>query len=184
MAQEKIDLKKKVYNKFVYPTIINTRFNELGVTSINTQIQETTTVEQFFEYYNELFYEIPPLGEINSHQYLVQTSGDYINLEPNQEEIEALQREITQLRKDLLQAQVDLVEAQTGQKVDIDLDAIDEASFGDPDQFSQIVNNLDVPPTAENTTAQSIVSNTPTNPNTSISGTSSGTGGGSGGGGY
>ena len=60
------------------------------------------TVEEFFGLYNSLFYDIPALGETNSHEYLVKTSGEYINYEERNEEIEALQAEIAQLRSDLL----------------------------------------------------------------------------------
>ena len=48
---KKIDLVKKVYSKTEYPKIINTKFQQLGVVSVNEQIEATTTVQQFFEYY-------------------------------------------------------------------------------------------------------------------------------------
>ena len=64
--------------------------------------------------YNELFYNIPELGETNSHEFLIKTSSEYINFEANQEEIDALQAEIAQLRIDLLNAQRQIVELQTG----------------------------------------------------------------------
>ena len=54
----KIDLDKKVYSKTEYPKVIDTKFNQLGVSSINTQIEETFTVTDFFNEYNNLFYEI------------------------------------------------------------------------------------------------------------------------------
>ena len=43
----KIDLDKKVYSKTEYPKVIDTKFNQLGVSSINTQIEETFTVTDF-----------------------------------------------------------------------------------------------------------------------------------------
>ena len=51
----KIDLDKKVYSKTEYPKVIDTKFNQLGVSSINTQIEETFTVTDFFNEYNNLF---------------------------------------------------------------------------------------------------------------------------------
>ena len=81
----KIDLKKTVYPLVDYPRIINTTFSELGTISINEQIDSTPTVNEFFNLYNELFYEIPSFGDINSHQYLIQTSADYIDFHANQE---------------------------------------------------------------------------------------------------
>ena len=89
MAQ-KIDTKKKVFNKDQYPKTINTQFSELGVTSITDAIEETTTVEEFFQLYDEMFYDIPALGNKNSHQYLVETSGEYINFEENNEKLSGI----------------------------------------------------------------------------------------------
>ena len=117
----KIDLKKTVYQKVVYPSIINTKFSELGTVSVNEQIEETTTVSQFFNLYNELFYEIPSFGDANSHQYLIQTSADYIDYDANQEEITALRAEITDLRRQLLEAQIATAEAISGEKIDLKL---------------------------------------------------------------
>ena len=113
--EQKVDTKKKVFNKAQYPKTINTQFSQLGVTSINDSIAQTPTVEEFFSLYDELFYEIPALGTTNSHEYLVKTSGEYINFEENNEIIEALQQEITQLREENLQLQVSAAEAATGQ---------------------------------------------------------------------
>ena len=69
--------------------------------------EEQPNIEEFFGLYNSLFYDIPALGETNSHQYLIRTSGEYINFNESQAEIEALQAEIAQLRSDLLTAQME-----------------------------------------------------------------------------
>lgn len=114
----KVDTKKQVFNKAEYEKTINTRFNDLGVTSITDDIAETTTVEDFFKMYDELFYEIPLLGD-NSHEFLVKTSGEYINFDQNSEIIEALQQEITSLREESLQLNIQLAEAESGQKLNI-----------------------------------------------------------------
>ena len=68
--------------------------------------------------YADLFYDIPETGNINSHEYLIEKSSNYINFEPNVEEIEALQNEIAQLRTELLNTQRQLVESQTGVSLD------------------------------------------------------------------
>ena len=70
-SKERVDLIKKVYSKTEYPKIIDTKFSQLGVISIPNQIDATFTVEQFFQQYNNLFYDIPAFGETNSHEYLV-----------------------------------------------------------------------------------------------------------------
>lgn len=115
--EQKVDTKKKVFSKAQYPKTINTQFSELGVTSITTAIAETPTVEEFFNLYDELFYDIPALGATNSHEYLVRTSGEYINFDEQSEIIQALQEEITGLREENLQLQIAAAEAATGQSI-------------------------------------------------------------------
>ncbi len=63
--------------------------------------------------YNTLFYQIPELGSVNSHEYLIKKSSEYILYDPNEEEILALQNEIAQLRTELLDTQKQLVDLQT-----------------------------------------------------------------------
>ncbi len=111
---ESINLQKQVYDKRQYTKVIDTSFKQLGVQSIQEQILTQPTVTEFFEMYNTLFYQIPELGETNSHEYLIKTSSEYINFDTNQEEIAALQAEIAQLRTDLLDAQKQIVELQIG----------------------------------------------------------------------
>jgi len=115
---EEINLNKTVFNKTQYSKIINTSFNELGVTSISDELANQPTVEEFFSFYNQLFYNIPELGEINSHQYLIKKSSDYINFDENSEIIEELQKEITQLRTELLDSQKQVIELETGTSLD------------------------------------------------------------------
>ena len=111
---ESVNFNKQVYNKNNYQKVINTSFTQLGVTPIPEQIAQQNTVEQFFQMYDELFYDIPEFGATNSHEYLITTSTEYINFQPNNDLILALQREIDQLRTELLDTQRQLIEAQTG----------------------------------------------------------------------
>jgi len=76
---EKIDLITKVSSKTEYPKIIDTQFQQLGNLSVNQEIEETVTVNEFFELYNVLFYNFQSYWGSNSHDYLVKPSGDYIN---------------------------------------------------------------------------------------------------------
>ena len=114
---ENIKLNKQVYNKGQYSKVINTDFKQLGVKSIQQQIDETPNLEDFFNLYNTLFYDIPETGIVNSHEYLINKSSEYINFEPNNEEIEALQAEISQLRIDLLEEQKRVIELQTSNNI-------------------------------------------------------------------
>ena len=116
---KKIDVKKQVFNKAQYIKTIDTTFNELGVTNIIEDIESTVTVEQFFELYDELFYDIEPNGVNNSHEFLVKTSGEYINFDQESDIIKALQEEISSLRQENLDLQLQLVKAQTGEDIAI-----------------------------------------------------------------
>ena len=111
---ESIKLNKQVYNKNNYQKVIDTSFKQLGVQTIQQQLEQQPTVEEFFQMYNDLFYDIPELGVNNSHEYLIKKSSEYIGFDANNEEIEALQAEITQLRTELLDTQKQLIEVQTG----------------------------------------------------------------------
>tara|TARA_B100001564_G_C20664695_1_gene683184 strand:+ start:2446 stop:2790 length:345 start_codon:yes stop_codon:yes gene_type:complete len=110
-----IRLNKGVFNKASYEKTINTKFTQLGAKSVQEQIDEQPTIEEFFQMYNDLFYDIPEVGNTNSHEFLVKTSGEYINYNENDELIEALQNEIAQLRQELLESQQQSVEQQTPQ---------------------------------------------------------------------
>ena len=105
---ENINLNKEVFNKRDYQKTINTSFTQLDVPSVQEQLTQQTTVPEFFNLYNELFYEINEIGETNSHEYLIKTSSQYINFNENDELIQALQNEIAQLREELLEAQQQL----------------------------------------------------------------------------
>ena len=154
MRDQKVDLIKKTYSKTEYSKVIDTKFSQLGVVSLNEQIENTVTVNQFFESYNNLFYDIPALGETNSHEYLIKTSGEYINFDQDSQEIEALRAEITSLRRDLLQAQIERAEALSGEKIDLDINAIEDSSIAG-DDFAKISQEVSSP--AVNTTNTSVV---------------------------
>lgn len=111
MAEE-IEFNKNVFDKDAYSKVINTSFSQLGVTPISDQINNQPTIDDFFEMYNDLFYSIPEKGEIDSHEFLIKKSSEYIGFETNQEEIEALQNEIAQLRIELLDVQKQNIDLQ------------------------------------------------------------------------
>jgi hypothetical protein len=94
---EVIQLNKTVYGKITYPNVIDTEFKQL----IKPQTEVTSsavTVNQFFNYYNDLFYEIPTEGDFNSHLELIKRSTEYVGVNQNSGEIDALLDEINQLR--------------------------------------------------------------------------------------
>jgi len=111
---ESVNLNKQVFDKVQYTRVIDTSFKQLGVQTIQEQINQQPTINDFFSMYNELFYQIPELGVTNSHEYLIKKSSEYIAFDANQDEIIALQNEIAQLRTDLLDTQKQVIELQTG----------------------------------------------------------------------
>jgi len=136
MIQTKnVDLKIEVFNKDQYKQVIDTNFSQLGVTSVSASAENTISVEEFFGNYNSIFYDIPPNGETNSHEFLVRESGQYINFDQISDEILALQEEITGLRKELLAEQIKVIELESGV-------SIDKESLGLGAETSDISDNI------------------------------------------
>ena len=108
MAEYKLN--KTQYPKSIYENVIDTSFTAL--TPPSPPIEDTATVEQFFELYNNLFYDIPAEGDINSHAYLVQRSGEYINDESTSEDVQVLLDEITSLQQEILNLNQQLIDSQ------------------------------------------------------------------------
>jgi|TARA_B110000240_G_scaffold29454_1_gene31187 hypothetical protein len=98
------------YSREAFNSTFNTDFTQLGVNEQDLTFFDPNlaTVEDFFNIYNNLFFIIPKYGEINSHEYLIKESSDYIDYQANQLEIEALLEEIAELRESNLQLQVDM----------------------------------------------------------------------------
>ena len=70
------------------------------------------TVEDFFVEYENLFNEIPLNGEVNSHEYLIKTSGALLEFDKDTEDIQPLLDEISQLRQQLLEANQEIIDLQ------------------------------------------------------------------------
>jgi len=103
-------LNKTIYNSNTYKNVIDTSFTQVQPPA--PPVEDTITVEEFFIYYTKIFYDIPTTGDVNSHAYLVKTSGEYINVSAPNEEIQLLLDEITSLRQQLLNSQQQLINSQ------------------------------------------------------------------------
>lgn len=92
-----ISIRKNIYSSNKYKEVIDTNFSELYST------RETFTIEDFFDLYNELFFQIPETGEL-SHEALVRKSSQLITPgnDAKDDEIENLQSTIEDLQKQLL----------------------------------------------------------------------------------
>ena len=109
MAQQ-VQLTKQVYDKNQYQKVIDTSFTQLVSTTASPTGSTLPTVNEFFNYYNQLFFDIPKFGETNSHEYLIKTSQEYIGVSNVvNDEIQALINEITELRQDNLELQQQLL---------------------------------------------------------------------------
>ena len=96
-----VQLIKEIYGVNTYNKAIDTKFTELVTPP--TDLPETEiTVDQFFQYYENLFFNIPVSGSINSHAYLVEKSQEYIGGSLIDAEKQALIEEINSLRQQLL----------------------------------------------------------------------------------
>ena len=106
-----INLKKTVFDKTKFNETINTNFTQLvDVVDPSFFDLNLATLDDFWTLYEKLFYTIPKDGDINSHEYLAQTSGDYADYTPQQEEIESLLEEIAELREENLEVRQNLAQ--------------------------------------------------------------------------
>jgi hypothetical protein len=110
MAGEQINLNKTVYSKSQYERVIDTTFTQLvEPTLIPVDEIPSISVAEFFSNYQEIFFQIPKFGNINSHEYLIQTSQEYIGSgQVDDSTLNALIEEITQLRQENLELQLQL----------------------------------------------------------------------------
>ena len=104
---ENIPVQRAVYDKNRFSKVIDTQFRELNVTEI---VAPEVTVEDFFVLYDELFFDIPKEGDINSHRYILQREAEYLGVKfADDIDIQALLQEITDLRQQLLTAETENV---------------------------------------------------------------------------
>jgi hypothetical protein len=111
-----IPIEKSVFDKNQFGKVIDTQFHQL----LNQQQAEPTpvfTLDDFFELYDQLFYQIPKEGDTNSHRFILQKEADYLGVIVNQDDIQALLDEITALRQQVLDTQTTLNELQKTIKV-------------------------------------------------------------------
>jgi len=107
-----LKLSKKLYNKSAYLNTIDNSFTEL-LPVVPVSPVDDVSVGEFFQIYDNLFYEIPKKGEVNSHEYLIKQSTDYIGAQDVSNEIQALLDEITSLREENLTLQQNIIDLTT-----------------------------------------------------------------------
>jgi hypothetical protein len=111
MAGEKLNLSKKVYAKNQYEKVINTDFSQLATPVVISSIT-TISIDEFFQNYNQIFFEIPKFGLTNSHEYLIKTSQEYVGSDQINSDIQALIDEINSLQQQNLELNQQIVDLQ------------------------------------------------------------------------
>lgn len=123
MNSKNFDLQKTSYAKSTYTQVIDNSFTQLVPPPPEVVVEPT--VGEFFVMYNDLFYDIPKTGEINSHEFLIQKSLEYLGKDPLSEEFKALLEEVNTLRQQLLDANQEIIELKTQQSSEnIDIDEL------------------------------------------------------------
>ena len=101
---ENAKLNREVFDKQKFNDTVDTNFSELSSQPDPKFFSlDLATLKDFWLLYDKFFYDIPKLGELESHEYLAITSGEYANSEKIQAEIQALLDEISSLREENLE---------------------------------------------------------------------------------
>jgi len=100
---KKITLKSQRFDRDKFNETVDTNFTQLAnVVDPSFFDRDLAVLSDFWYLYDKFFYIIPKLGEIESHQYLAKTSGEYADFATISDEIQALLDEIAELRKENL----------------------------------------------------------------------------------
>ena len=98
-----VSFNKTIYSRAQFDRLVNSNFDEL------TQRQDTFNIDQLFDQYNRLFFDIPREGT-NSHRTLIENSSEYLGdfSDSRDEEISRLNTIIADLQVQLATATTDV----------------------------------------------------------------------------
>ena len=101
MAKVKISTQKLVYSKSIN-TVTDTNFNNFVPQPTVEPVVSIPTVDEFFNNYDILFFQIPLTGR-NSHATLIEKSSEYLGLDLNVliEQLNFLQEQTQQLQQQI-----------------------------------------------------------------------------------
>ena len=108
---ERVTINRQVFDKSQFSKTVSIEFTQL-TSSASPVTSSLPTVNDFFSLYDQLFFDIPKFGDLNSHQYLVATSGNYLDGAQINESIQLLLDEIAALRTSLLNSNRQIAELQ------------------------------------------------------------------------
>jgi hypothetical protein len=100
-----IPIQRTVFDKDQFTKVVDTNFSQL-INNQTLEEQPSFTLDDFFQLYDDLFNQIPREGDINSHQYILQREADYLGVQINKDDLQALLDEITSLRQEVLDSQI------------------------------------------------------------------------------
>ena len=107
---EIIDLGKTTFSRKNFEKVVDNRFKQL----LNNRpvADDTFTIDDFFQLYEDLFYQIPKEGEVQSHRFILNQTAEYLGISLNDgTDIQALLDEITTLRNELLSSNKTLLDS-------------------------------------------------------------------------
>ena len=97
MSQQNIGFKRQVFNKQSFNNTVDTEFTQLVETPDETFFDvNLANIEDFFTLYQNLFFNIPKVGDVNSDEFLIRQSTEYIGFEEAYETLEALLDELNE----------------------------------------------------------------------------------------
>lgn len=106
MERSKITFEKRVYEKDTFNDVVDRSFREFA----QEPSESIKTVEQFFRDYEELYFQIPATGSVDSHQYLVEKSSLIYKVDEALVDVQPLLDEITNLKNQVIQDQQTIAE--------------------------------------------------------------------------
>tara|TARA_R110001592_G_scaffold346703_1_gene639440 strand:+ start:420 stop:788 length:369 start_codon:yes stop_codon:yes gene_type:complete len=102
--KQSANLNRQVFDKDKFNETVDTEFSQL-ITKPDPSFFDLNlaTLKDFWLLYDKFFYDIPKLGNIESHEYLAKTSGEYANVDNISSEVQVLLDEIASLREENLE---------------------------------------------------------------------------------
>lgn len=104
----KLEAKSQILSKRDYNNILNRNFTELIINIPTIQKSSITSVDDFFNIFEEIFYAIDKEGETKSHRYLYKKISDYLGEVNSEYSVTELIDEINTLNQQLLDSSKEL----------------------------------------------------------------------------
>jgi len=139
--QGNITFTRTIYSKGEFNNKTNTSFNELNSTNLPIEI------DQFFNFYNEIFFDIPREGE-NSHTTLMENSLDYIGSynNPFQGIVDNLETQISELQQTINILEAENQNLLLGSTGDLETQINNQAAQAEYDAYlAEIGNDINNP---------------------------------------